>query len=582
MNHKTLWTALAIIGIVVLAAFFRFYNITEYPPGLFPDEAANGEDALLILEGDTRPFYPRGNGREGLFFYLEAASIWFFGIGVWQLHIVSALIGTLTVLAMYFATKVWFGRLAGILAALFLATNHWHVTMSRTGFRAILIPLFVALFTAWVGYTIKSAKAGKIKTSLLYAVLTGAAWGAGFYTYIAYRVMIGVVLGILILLFLAALHSKIGFPHIRRYKWQTLTAILATVIVLLPLGLFFVNHPDAFVGRAGQVSIFNQELQNEYGGGTLLGTLLYSTRETIMSFFAQEGDLNWRHNVAGFPLLNPLVGLMFLLGLAWTIRGFFVVAWKIIKGVEIHLGMIYAYLLLLLCGMLTPVITTAEGMPHGLRSIGLIVPIFLLAGTAGAVVIHWGMKKFIGSLKKEAAAALWYGVIIGALVLGALYDGALYFLIAQNDAKAHYAYRADLTEVSKYINHYARQNENNSRPYLVLDEFSVQTVHFLTSVTAHEYTKGDEAHPDEEVHKWKMLDPAQSHKTDLEPGRIIIFTQSTFPDADRYKKNHPNIKLIDQRYNRFGEEIMRVYKLEKTSPDVKGTTDQEESFDLDA
>ena len=571
-------------GVLLLAIFFRFYDIQNYPPGLFPDEAANGEDVLLILDGDIRPFYPRGNGREGLFFLLQAASVWLFGVGVWQLHVVAAFVGVLTVWAMYFASRVWFGRLAGVIAALLLATNHWHVTLSRTGFRAILIPLFVLLFTAWVGYTIQSVKRQQIFRSYWYAILAGMAWAGGFYTYIAYRVMVGVVIGVAILLALAALHPKIGFPHWRRYGKQLAVGMIAAVIVLTPLGWYFVQHPEAVVGRAGQVSVFSSDLQKQHGGGTLSGTLVYSASETLLAFFAGQSDLNWRHNVAGFPLLNQLTGLLFLLGLAWAIRGFIVVVGKIIQGTEVHLGMIYAYLLLLLAGMLVPVIMTAEGMPHGLRSIGLLPPIFMLAGTAAAVMVHWGMKKAKLNQMPKRWTGVWQGVVVGVLALSVLYDGALYFLVARNDADAHYAYRADLTEVSKYINEYVRDNADKARPYLVLDKFSVQTVHWLTTVAAHEYTIGDEAHPDVDMHKWELLDPATSHLTPLGPGEVIIFTQSTIFDAKRYEQMYPEIKVREKRMNRFGQEIMRVYGLEAGDSKIEGVQDEKEekSFDLDA
>ena len=568
----------------MLAIFFRFYDIQNYPPGLFPDEAANGEDVLLILSGDIRPFYPRGNGREGLFFILQAAAVWMFGVGVWQLHIVAATVGVLTVLAMYFATRVWFGRLAGLMAALLMATNHWHVTLSRTGFRAILIPLFVLLFTAWMGYTIQSVKRQQRVRSYGYAILAGMAWGGGFYTYIAYRVMVGVVVGVAILLALAALHPKIGFPHWRRYGKQLVAGVIAAAAVLVPLGWYFVQQPEAFVGRAGQVSVFSENLQKEYGGGTLLGTLAYSTRETLLAFFTGQGDLNWRHNVAGFSLLNQLTGLLFLLGVAWTIWGSLVVLKKIWQGTEVHLGMIYAYLLLLLAGMLVPVIMTAEGMPHGLRSIGLLPPIFIFAGTAAAVMVHWGMKKANQSMKQKWWAGVWQGTIIGVVMLSILYDGALYFLVARNDAQAHYAYRADLTEVAKYINGYTRNNADKERPYLVLDSFSVQTVHWLTTVSAHEYTVGDEPHPDVEMHKWELLDPAQSHLTSLKPGEIIVFTQSTMVDADRYMQTHSEVRLLEKRMNRFGQEVMRVYGLQDGASQVEGVRDdgEDRGFDLDA
>jgi len=290
MNQKAWLTGLAVVGVVLIAVGFRFYDLQNFPPGLFPDEAANGEDALLILDGDWRPFYPRGNGREGLFFYLEALSIELFGIGVWQLHVVSAAVGVLSVLAMYFATRVWFGRLAGLLAALLLATSHWHVTLSRTGFRAILIPLFMALFTAFVGYTIVSVKKRRTVSGYVFAALAGAALAGGFYTYIAYRVMIGVVLGVIGLLLLAALHPKIGFPHVKRYGKQAAVAILAALIVAAPLVIYFVQQPGDFVGRAGQVSVFSKDLQAEFGGGRLVPTILYSLQKTLMSLRSREGQ----------------------------------------------------------------------------------------------------------------------------------------------------------------------------------------------------------------------------------------------------------------------------------------------------
>ncbi len=564
-----MWVGILLIAIIALAAWLRLYDIKNYPPGIFPDVAANGEDVMLILDGDVRPFYPRGNGREALFFYLQALLVKIYGIHVWPMHAASALIGIATVAAVYFATRPWFGRLSGLLAAFFLATNHWHIALSRTGFRAIMVPLFVLLFTAAVGYLIRSVKhknKSKVKrdrarySSYLYAILAGAAFAGGFYSYIAYRAMIGVVLGIALLLLVDDwLLPGRKLPHFMRYGQHLVLALLAAAVVIAPLGIYFTLHPDAIVGRAGQVSIFSPDLQREVGGGTLAGTLQYSTRETLMSFFAGSGDLNWRHNVAGFPLLNPLVGILFLLGLAWTIHGTVMVLYAVARGRQVHLGMVYPYILLLLLGMLLPVITTAEGLPHGLRSVGLVAPIFILAGTAGSVVWYW-LQRHVG--KGISQAAVW-GVGIGLLVLSGLYGGALYFLIARNDPAAHAAYRADLPVVTEYIKGVAAEGK---RPYLVLDEFSLQSVHWLTTVAAHDHVVGDQPHPDVDQHLWRQLDPAQSHLIPLQPGEVMIFTQSTLPDADRYKEQHPGVQQLEQRYNRFGQEIMRVYGSSSDAP----------------
>jgi hypothetical protein len=156
------------------------------------------------------------------------------------------------------------------------------------------------------------------------------------------------------------------------------------------------------------------------------------------------------------------------------------------------------------------------------------------------------------------------------VLLDGLYGGLLYFGISRRDAQAAYEYRGDLTEVAKFLVDYTTTHPDAPRPYLVLDAFSVQTVHYLATVSAHDY----ESHPDEADHRYRLLDPATSHLTELAPGDIIIFTQSTMPDAARVeaeKRSMPGVELriSSMRYNMFGQEIMRVY--EAVSSDSKGS-----------
>src|SRR3989344_3174657 len=85
---------LLLLAVLLLGGFFRFYEITEIPLGLYPDEAMNGNNALEALAtGDLKVFYPENNGREGLFISLQAVSIYFLGNEPWALRIVSAILG---------------------------------------------------------------------------------------------------------------------------------------------------------------------------------------------------------------------------------------------------------------------------------------------------------------------------------------------------------------------------------------------------------------------------------------------------------------------------------------------------------
>jgi hypothetical protein len=53
--------------ILAYAAFLRLHALTTTPPGLYRDEAMNGNNALAALETHRfAVFYPENNGREGL------------------------------------------------------------------------------------------------------------------------------------------------------------------------------------------------------------------------------------------------------------------------------------------------------------------------------------------------------------------------------------------------------------------------------------------------------------------------------------------------------------------------------------
>ena len=512
--------------IVIAACFFRLWQIETIPGGLFPDEAANGQDALLILDGYHTPFFEKGLGREALYFYLLAASIAFFGIGVWQIHIVSAVIGVLTVAATWLLGKQLFNQRIAFFASFFAAISTWHIVLSRTGFRAILIPLISTLAIYFIFLILKENSA---KKRALWAILSGAFFGLGFYTYISYRAMIGII-GLLAIALLI-----INRGVFKKYWREILIAIISMLIVISPLSYYFYTHPDSFIGRAGCVSIFNPDLNN----GNVIGTFLSVAKETLLMFFT-KGDLNWRHNVSGFSMLNPLVGILFALFILKCFLTLFKEKfWKIknLRDKIIKPHFKYVILIVWFFGMLGPTMMTAEAIPHGLRSIGVLPIIFFFP----AVALDFFYRK-IRSFKFKNSRAF-SNALIGIFLLAiSLYNFNLYFGVSANSAEFHYAYRSDLTTVSEYLN----ERNLKEKTFLVLDDYSVQTPDFLTSKNSQPYI---------------LLDPAKSYEVKPKAKDRIIFTQSTIFDSKKFEEYHPNAKLIVREFNRFNQEIMRVYEI---------------------
>lgn len=522
MKNKTLIYLLIILGI---ASFFRLWMLKDVPDGLFPDEAANGLDILSIFKGQHSVFFPRGLGRESLFFYLQAASVAIFGIGVWPMHLVSALIGIFSVIALWFLAKKLFNTRIAFLASLFMATSAWHVTHSRTGFRAIMVPLFATLFF-YFAYSVLKEKTKKKR--IIFAVLSGICLALGFYTYISFRMIIPIITVLLIVIFI------IKREIIKEYRREIILGTLVAFLILIPLIYYFAYHPLDFVGRTGYVSVFNKD-QNQ---GDLIGTVLQVAKKTFLMFFT-DGDLNWRHNVSGRSMLNPWVSPFFALGIIYS---FSIIILNLVKKnlfKKDYLGnwFVYFFMIFWFLGMLAPGLLTVESVPHGLRVMGVIPVAFLFA----AVAIDVLLKKIESFSKNKIISLIMISFLAILLSANLLYDRYLYFGISANSPEFYYAYRSDLTVVSDYLN----QRNLKEKTYLVLDQYSVQTPEFLTAKYNQPYI---------------LVDPATSYQTILNQKDQIVFTQSTIFDAKKFVEYHPEAILKIQKYNRFGEEIMRAYE----------------------
>jgi 4-amino-4-deoxy-L-arabinose transferase-like glycosyltransferase len=578
--------------ILVLAVFFRFYLINSMPGGLFPDEAANGLDINLMQQGHLQPFYERGNGREALFFYMLWGSITVFGKSPWAHHIVSALIGVLSVLLCFLVTKRLFSIAApdknesyikhrainiALLASFLMAVSTWHIVLSRTAFRAIQIPLFSSMTFYFLICVYDSIRALKKSKAIIFAILAGASFALGFNTYIAFRIMAPIVFVILLWPLLASIKNKIFSTQIKKYFFPAVFFVFAFCVVISPIAKYFYTHPGSFVGRSGQVSVFNPD-QYLYNGQSLHGkpslivvvnVVAEVAKESVLGFFT-KGDLNWRHNISGVPFLSPLYSIFFGVGLIavlWlAIRYFFSPAkkqewWK------------FFVLTVWFWAMLLPVITTAEGIPHGLRSIGMIPVVFIISAWALYVFVElisklhkkiWSMVRCpdVGKgpdpyLQKQKpngykivilAFKLLAACFFLALILQTYY---LYFVFAANSPENFYAFRSDLTPVSEYL----KQRCQKENTYLILDKFSVQTTDYLTSDDNGNFQSPCNV-------PYLQVDPEESFKlSNLKKGDEIIFTQSSVFDAKKFKQYHPEAQLTLEYRNKFQQTIMAIYKV---------------------
>jgi len=532
-----------ILVILVIAGFFRLWRLDSIPPGLYPDVAQNGMDAIGAMEtGEYKVFYPNNNGREGLFINLIAFSFRIFGVSIFAMNIVAALAGIFTILGLYLLTKEIFNEKIALLSSFFTAVSFWHINFSRIAFRAILTPLFL-VFSFY--FLFKGFREKKIWNF----ALSGIFFGLGFHTYIAFRVAPLIVL--IVLLNFLFIYWKSNLQK----KWLTFTFcfLIFTFIVALPIGIYFIENPNDFIGRATDVSIFAAEDEP--------AKAFASSFIKTLGMFNFKGDGNWRHNYVDEPMLYWPVGIFFALGLFISIIQLSKKIKRSFKKEDINSkitnensGFLISWFLI----MLLPAVSTAEGIPHALRTIGVIPVVYIFT----ALGFYWSVKKanlFIGSefypkfLKKISKPILEFTIILFLLNTAAFNFNKYFFDWAKNP-EVRGAFLENLVGIGNYFNSLS----SDTKKYVIVNQGGgegfnlIQTIRFTTYPKENiEYLKTNE------LDKITLLDKKtviviMTYDKELFSKLQTKFKKGKIEEKDGfwiYQRQNQKLKIKSQNYN---------------------------------
>jgi len=418
----------ALVLIVLVAAFFRLYDLDELPPGLHYDEAFYGIDAVSILQGREYPIFLMENfGREPLFSYLVAVSFYSLGVSALSIRAVSAVAGIVTVPTLYFLVKEIFSqgedsasRYRGLLAAFILATSYWHVNFSREGLRAILVPLFEVLtfYFLWRGIR---------RGEELSFTCSGFFLGASLYTYQAAR-----LLPPFLVLFLAyRLLLNKGFW--RGYGRGLLLLFAVALITFAPLGYYFLRHPAGFTLRTGQASVVTPG----EGWDKAARTILTNTAKSL-AMFSLRGDDDPRNNLPGRPALDAFLSVGFLLGITLALLR--------IEKPE------YVFLVLWLGIMLVPTILS-DYAPHYKRAIG-VTPALAILTANGILALKEGVQRFTQRKTTLIQRGVYFITLLaigGGLVGSALDTYHDYFKTWGKEDGLYYSFDVGMVSMAEYV-----------------------------------------------------------------------------------------------------------------------------------
>jgi hypothetical protein len=319
------WWPRLLLLIVLVGAGLRFVALDTAPYGIFHDEAWSAAKARDLLTGEVSPqvYFPENNGMDALHVYVIAAILAVTGPLAIGSRLASALIGTLTILATYWLAWEWWpakrDRHALALAAAFVgATLFSALTTSRSGWHSISMALCAAVSLA-------ALLRARHTQARRWFVATGVLVGLAQYAYPSAR-----FIPVLVAIIGVADVTRASFRMKRdagcrmqeaRSKKQSVhehlapavlhlascygVLIVSALIVFAPLGAFFLQQPEWLFVRAQQV--------------TKGADLLRNTLDTVAALVVR-GDQEGLHNLAGRPLLDPILAAFAVIGLLAGLR----------------------------------------------------------------------------------------------------------------------------------------------------------------------------------------------------------------------------------------------------------------------
>lgn len=431
-------------GILALALFLRLYRLGSVPVGISGDEIFNAIDAAQIRWGNWPIFFPGNMGRESLFFYLLAPALSLLGRTVFALRLPAALLGAGSVLLGYLLGRDLFQRRVGLLAAGLTAVSLWSLMQSRWGLRAVSLTFCTGL-TLYLLH--RAVQHGRWRDWLL----GGLAAGLTLYTYLPARLFPLVILFWL---------GWLGWEQRGRIQaqWRAIfVSLLIAVAIFAPFGWYMVQYPDLVNQRVySMTAAYRTALQGDFAP-------LWASVRATLGAFSFQGDPDWRYNLSGKPVFDPLTSLFFYLGAALSLR------YALRKGGDGQQGAASAYALLWLWAgaMLAPNALLDEN-PSFLRAAGAVLPVYLLTAIGLEATYRWLCNRW-ALWRKRPYIPLALVMMGLSFILADTWHS--YFTIWHNHPRVREIYHGDVAMIGRYL---AETPPSEARVFIV-DPYAYDT-----------------------------------------------------------------------------------------------------------
>lgn len=402
------WQALALVGVLGVAAYFLFWRLDAIPPEMTSDHVEKLLDVRDVLEGARPIFFERNTGREPLQFYFAAWVARLFGTGLTHLtlKITSAAAGLFAIVFIYRLGRELEDETLGLLAALLASFSIWLVAISRVGLRFSLVPAFVA---PTLYFLYRGLRTGR-RNDFLWA---GLALGGGLYGYSPFRVMPVVVAGLVAVVLLR--------PQEREARLHLLRNVACLSVVVLaafaPLLRYANENPSMYWYRSlGRLTVDGQMVPDAWN-------VFWSNQWKALAMFHWRGDDVWANGLSGRPVLDPITGGLLILGVAFLL-------YRAVRTRSLRDGLTLLLVPVLILPSSLSLAFPGEN-PSVVRASGALVLVFMIAAQPLRLALQVvGHMASTGPSRANSAgqfdqAAARLGRLAGGLMVGSLLVVAL-------------------------------------------------------------------------------------------------------------------------------------------------------------
>ncbi len=415
--------------ILGLALVFRLYRFDNQPFGIWFDEAQAGLQARQMLQNpEYRPILYSPINITGHLLGLYAAALSVFGDNILSMRLVSVSFGVGAVVMAFLFGREVHGPRFGLVLAFLIAVTRWHINFSRIAMTGIDTTFFEFLSLYFLARWLKQRRVHD-------AIGAGLSLGFGLMFYTAFRLYILALVLFTLIAFLVWgrwIWQRIKDKSWRTYLGQLLLLLVGGWLVVMPLVQFAFDNPEQFWYRTQQISIFTKRDQAD-----ILLALQETTQKHLLMFNV-AGDKNGRHNLPGEPMLDPMMGILWLLGFGLTLG-------QLVIGKPRHPAHLF-FPILFFAALIGGIFSVDFEAPQSLRSIAIIPAIIYFVGVA-ITAIGREMERVLSPLSH-------YWLTVPTVIVAtfmAYSNATTYFIDQHNDFASWNAFSTPETVVGQQM-----------------------------------------------------------------------------------------------------------------------------------